>query len=120
MPVTTSATRTYIAVREHPVLGELVKIGISVNPKARCSSLGARQVGCALPHRCERELKQLLQPLRAWPKAPYFGGDYRARWRWEEEHHALPYFSADSEWFLLTAAAKVLLNAYVRFIAEQS
>lgn len=60
--------RTYIAVRQHPAKGQLIKIGRSRNAPDRARSLGARIAASLLPDHCERELAVLLHEWRAWPR----------------------------------------------------
>lgn len=93
-------TRTYMATREHPQLGLLVKVGSSMNPKHRCTSLGAKQISRTLPHHAEGDLKQLLAPYQAWPPA------HRRNW-------THPVFTAPTEWFKATPAAGDIIRTYL-------
>lgn len=82
---------TYIATRDHPTEGQLIKIGCSINAVKRCRSLGARIIACGLPHAFEAQLKRALQPWRVWAR------DGSGRWLRRTE----PVFEAPSEWFYL-------------------
>lgn len=107
-PVVLPTTRAYIATREHPTLGMLVKIGSSRNPRHRCPDMGARLI-TVLPHRCERELRRLLRPLQVWPN----DDPLAARARWEK-----PIYGGLGEWHEATDAAMDFLQAYARCAIE--
>jgi hypothetical protein len=103
MTTATEQTRTYIATRDHPKLGLLVKIGVSKNPASRCAGLRARRVRVTLPSYCEADLKALLHPHRVWHD--HIGDDWRQR--------TGPIYSARTEWFFATDDVKRLIDDYI-------
>ena len=91
---------TYIARRDHPTLGPLVKIGRSSDPKRRCANLGARLI-TTLPASSEAFLVQALAQHRAWR----IGAD--------GYYHDRPIFSGRGEWFLFNKDTLELIEAHI-------
>ncbi len=82
-------TRTYIAARQHPTLGTLIKIGSSMNPRARARNMGARLIADPLPYSSEARLKDLLAGCEVWRAS-------------ERPWPSRPIFMGHSEWFYAT------------------
>lgn len=95
---------TYLATREHPASGLLLKVGSSSDPERRCSELGATLHKPVLPERCEAELHAFLQHKRVWSKSLpscYLQPD--------------PVFPAHTEWFYIDPFLGEWLRAYAAF-----
>lgn len=96
-------TYTYVATRDHPILGMLLKVGISSDPDRRAKELGA-QIHVLLPERCEREIHAYLRRKRAWRDDP-------AAYLFNVE----PRFPAHTEWFLIDPFLGAWLRSYIAF-----
>lgn len=99
-------TVTYLATRDHPDAGTLLKVGVSNDPKRRCKQLGATLHKPFLPARCEAEIHAFLSAKRVWSEhfSPYvFQPD--------------PVFPAHTEWFYTyDLVLGDWIRAYVNFV----
>jgi hypothetical protein len=96
----------YLATRQHPTLGLLLKVGSSINPQMRIKDLRATPaLSLWMPYAHESAIKLHLQKWRAWPND-------RSKW-------INPVFDAQSEWFLWNATSRGVLNAYLALQAAK-
>lgn len=88
----------YVAERDHPDAGRLIKIGSSRCPSARCTNLGANLLAEGLPRGWERTIHDRLGHARVWTRPAIPTNENPNQFL----EGPMPFFSAPSEWLYPT------------------